>query len=221
MLRLFSRKKIRKKMSYIENYSFINESKRTFGFDNNSHSLSDKEIVENDFLTSIYRNQNYNYSKFFKMDFLAKNVFLLAENLKNFLPENRNNVGIVFMNNFASFEADVKFEKTISDKNNYFPSPSIFVYTLPNISTGEVCIRHGLKGESSFYVLEKFSPEIFVNIVNSSLIFQDYVLSGWSEFVNSQIKSMMFLVSKFPKKENCEKFDAFNVKKIFETIWKN
>jgi 3-oxoacyl-[acyl-carrier-protein] synthase-1 len=31
----------------------------------------------------------------------------------------------------------------------------LFVYTLPNIVTGELAIRHGLYGETAFYVLEK------------------------------------------------------------------
>jgi 3-oxoacyl-[acyl-carrier-protein] synthase-1 len=43
---------------------------------------------------------------------------------------------------------------TISDPDNYYPSPALFVYTLPNIVTGELAIRHRLYGETAFYVLD-------------------------------------------------------------------
>ena len=81
--------------------------------------------------------------------------------------------------------------------------------------TGEICIRHGFKGESSFYVFEKFLPEEFVNIVGEGLEFCDYALAGWSESgENSALKSVVFLVSKNSESEKI--FDKETVEKIYK-----
>ena len=143
-------------MAFIKSYSFVNYSDSSYGINEEKQFLSDNETLENNFFTAVYRKQNFNYPKFFKMDSASKAGFLCAELLEKDFPDERENFGVIMMNNFSSSETDKNFEKTICDIENYYPSPSIFVYTLPNIVTGEVCIRHGFRGESSFYVFEKF-----------------------------------------------------------------
>src|ERR1700741_5650650 len=99
------------------------------------------------------------YPKFHKMDALSKLGLLCAEHaLKNgdFLskyPLNR--VGIVLSNSASSLETDRQHQRSISDKSNYFPSPAIFVYTLPNIVIGEMAIKYKITGENAFFVSEK------------------------------------------------------------------
>lgn len=202
-------------MAFIKSFSFLNCSNSSYGVNGEKQFLLDKETIDNNFLTTVYRNQNFNYPKFFKMDSASKAGFLCAELLEKDFPIDRKNFGVIMMNNFSSSETDKNFEKTICDIENYYPSPSIFVYTLPNIMTGEICIRHGFKGESSFYVFEKFLPEEFVNIVGDSLEFCDYALAGWSESdENSGLKSVVFLVSKTSESEKI--FDKETVEKIYK-----
>ncbi|MBR5763227.1 MAG: 3-oxoacyl-ACP synthase, partial [Bacteroidaceae bacterium] len=45
---------------------------------------------------------------------------------------------------------------------------SVFVYTLPNIMTGEIAIRHGYRGETSLYILAEKNDELMRRIVCSS-----------------------------------------------------
>jgi hypothetical protein len=219
MLLQFLRKES-KIMAYIVDYSYINQSNLSFGTSSFKSEITENDLVENNFLTAIYRKQNYSYPKFFKMDNLSKTGFLSAELLQPHFPdlENRKNVGVICFNRISSLTTDRNFENTIIDVNNYYPSPALFVYTLPNIETGEICIRHKFMGESSFYVTEHFNPKYIADIVEDSLKFNDIILSGWSDFVNSQIKSLMFLVSK-NKSEGSELFDSQNIEKIFKTIF--
>jgi 3-oxoacyl-[acyl-carrier-protein] synthase-1 len=135
-------------------------------------------------LTAIYRHQINDYPKFFKMDNLCKLGFVASELLLNdeldrFVPcEDR---AIAFFNSNSSLCNDESYQKTIQDKNNYFPSPAIFVYTLPNIVTGEIAIRNKYYGETSFYVLDKLDTELIEQIIDDT--FQDLttksVLGGW------------------------------------------
>ena len=54
-----------------------------------------------------------------------------------------------------------------------FPSPSLFVYTLPNIVAGEIAIRNKYAGETSAFVLEKYDEKAISELVRQA--FQDPV----------------------------------------------
>ena len=65
------------------------------------------------------------------MDNLCKLAFLSAEivlNDSDILKEERN-VALVFSNNASSLDTDRKHQEAINDKDNYYPSPAVFVYT--------------------------------------------------------------------------------------------
>ena len=70
------------------------------------------------------------------------------------------NTAIVLMNRSASLCNDLHYCKTILDKEHYFPSPALFVYTLPNIVTGEIAIRNKFYGESIFYICDSLSDRL-------------------------------------------------------------
>lgn len=107
-------------------------------------------------LTELYRTYVKDYPKFFKMDTLSRLGFIAAELLLADRQANADptQTAIVFANRSASLKNDTDYQQTIQDADNYYPSPALFVYTLPNIVTGEVAIRHLFRGESSFYVLD-------------------------------------------------------------------
>src|SRR5512138_3805161 len=106
-----------------------------------------------DFIKSLYKKEGINYPKFFKMDGLSKLGFLTAELLLKRRTMDRygdDRVGLILSNSASSLDTDIAHSGTISERSNYFPSPSVFVYTLPNIMNGEICIRHKFKGENIF-----------------------------------------------------------------------
>ena len=153
------------------------------------------------FLDSIYRSSGIQYLKFFKMDRLSKAGFLSAELLLNALNIERNtpkkDCAIICFNSSSSLDNDAEYQKTIQNPQNYFPSPSIFVYTLPNIVTGEIAIRNKIFGETSFYIIEHFSAKQIFNsitdIFNTGNI--SSLLCGWTEYYENNCDVLMLYIS--------------------------
>ncbi len=128
----------------------------------NAIFINDEKVFDSDevsfaeFAKSAYKNFGINYPKFFKMDNLSKLAFLASEMVlsEQIVAESENNIALVFANQSSSLDTDVKYQHSIDDKGNYFPSPAVFVYTLPNICVGEISIKHQLKSENAFFVFE-------------------------------------------------------------------
>lgn len=146
------------------------------------------EASGNALLTELYRNHIADWPKFFKMDTLSKAGFVASELLIKELGEHRlgseeftQGRAIVLYGATASLCADRNYQETIQDKDNYYPSPALFVYTLPNIVTGEIAIRNHWRGETSFYVTE--APDAAQMAFHLACAFQDQVtdsiLAGW------------------------------------------
>lgn len=114
-------------------------------------------------LTELYREKINDYPKFFKMDELCKLGFVASELLLQDCGDRHEGTAdraIVLFNRTGSLCNDRNYQKTINDMENFFPSPSLFVYTLPNIVTGEIAIRNHYYGETSFYVLDHDNPAL-------------------------------------------------------------
>ena len=114
-----------------------------------------------DMLTEIYRQRHTAYPKFYKMDILSRLGFIVAELLMDGLPEAagadaagtlRDDCAIVVCGHSGSIASDRLFQDTIVP-DRFFPSPAVFVYTLPNIVTGEIAIRHHIVAETACYLL--------------------------------------------------------------------
>ena len=134
-------------------------------------------------LTDIYKQKIGGYPKFYKMDILSRLAFVATELLKNNDQEAmvNNQCPIILFNHSSSLVADRQFLGTISNEEDFFPSPSVFVYTLPNITTGEVAIRHHLCGETSFYILPDKDEALMRQILEASLRGTNTktAISGW------------------------------------------
>jgi hypothetical protein len=150
------------------------------------------------FLVAVYNHFGIAYPKFYKMDSLSKLGWLASEVLlkdsfisSDYAPAD---TGIVLSNANASLDTDLKYIDTVKD----IASPSVFVYTLPNIVMGEICIRNNFKGENAFFVFEEFDAE-FIHQYVSSLIDNDIVkacICGWADLLNEDYKAVLYLVEK-------------------------
>ena len=117
----------------------------------------DESNTFSEFIKAVYKNQNTNYPKFFKMDNLSKLAFLTADILlknENLNLEETNDIAIVFSNKASSLDTDKKYQDSIKNKENYYPSPAVFVYTLLNICIGEISIKYKLYSENSFFIFK-------------------------------------------------------------------
>lgn len=189
--------------NYIQSFCTIQNNKIVLNgetiLDTISNSFSD-------FSKKTYQHFEMGYPKFFKMDSLSKLAFLAAELLlkDEIDPEKENNIALVFANKSSSLDTDVKYQNSISDTDNYFPSPAVFVYTLPNICLGEISIRHQLKSENSFFIFDAFNPSFMADYATILLETQkaSKVLCGWVEYFDEEYKAFLYLVSKEGKTEH-------------------
>lgn len=158
------------------------------------------------FIRNAYKYLNSDYPKFFKMDNLSKLAFLAAEVLlKNEgLNDTENNIALVFSNAASSLDSDRKHQAAIENDDAYFPSPAVFVYTLPNICLGEISIKHKLYSENSFFIFDRFSAENLWLYSNSLLYSKkaEKVLCGWIDFDKNKYEAFVYLVAKNGKTEN-------------------
>lgn len=113
----------------------------------------------NAMLTALYRQAIGDYPKFFKMDPLCKVGFVASELLLKAEGTQRESWGtergVVLFNSAASLADDKKYQETIDSPDNFFPSPAVFVYTLPNVVTGEIAIRNKYYGETNCVVAQR------------------------------------------------------------------
>ncbi len=137
---------------------------------------------QKELITSIYKQYIGNYPKFYKMDHLSRLGFVTSELLLRKEPHEEG--AIILFNHSSSIDSDRKYLESIEDKDNYYPSPSVFVYTLPNIVTGEIAIRHGFHGETSFYVLPERNEEQMTAILETAFLDAQTknVLTGWIDY---------------------------------------
>lgn len=136
-------------------------------------------------LTSLYKQMIGNYPKFYKMDGLSRLGFVASEILLNAEKgETDKERAIIFFNHSSSIASDRNYKESINDKDNYFPSPSIFVYTLPNIVTGEIAIRNHFHGETSFFILPNKDERMMEEILQASCrdAQSKSFLTGWIDY---------------------------------------
>lgn len=142
------------------------------------------------FFLQAYTALKIDYPKFYKMDNLSKAGFLAAEvllkNQTNRYPGEK--IAVVLSNAHASLDTDVRY----ANASRSVPSPALFVYTLPNIVAGEICIRHKIKGENAFFVSESFDAGLLATYV--SLTKNDKLcLAGWVDVMGEHHDVFLYL----------------------------
>jgi hypothetical protein len=175
-----------------------------------------------DFMKTVYNESKIDYPKFFKMDNLSKLGFITGELLlqgKNLSQYNNEDIGVVIANLSSSLDTDEKYHDTIKNSSDYFPSPSLFVYTLPNIMIGELCIKYKLQGENAFFVFDDFNMDFICSYVNN-LMGSGKIqscITGWVDLYNDKFESILFFVQKGNVEDSSFKtiFTAENIKKNY------
>lgn len=179
-----------------------------------------------EFLKDGYRHFNIQYPKFFKMDSLCKLGFLAAElliqdnaHIKAIAPEQ---IGVVLSNASSSLHTDLSYYDTIKDSENYFPSPAVFVYTLPNITIGEICIRHKFNGENAFFVSEHFDPELLFHNVKNTFAYSNTqcIITGWVELLNNEYDSFLCVIERINNDEAANKSNIFDIQNLLNSYKK-
>lgn len=154
------------------------------------------------------------------MDYLSKLGFLATEVLlqNKVLTEqySSDKIGIILGNSASTYLMDEKHQLSLEDKNAYYPSPANFVYTLPNIMTGEICIKHKFKGENAVFIMEHFDADFIAAYTNKLFIDNkiDACVIGYVNIDKENYEAFLILVEKKDSKQ------IFNAKAL-EEIYKN
>lgn len=158
---------------------------------------------EEDLLVHAYRAAVNDYPKFFKMDGLSRLGFIASELLlrdteRRFEPtESR---AVMLFSRGGSVCNDRHYQETIADPANFYPSPAIFVYTLPNIVTGEIAIRNRFYGETSCYLLDAWDAAPVVQTVESTFAADPMIadaLCGWVDYLDrTHFEATLLLVER-------------------------
>lgn len=179
------------------------------------------------FLMNAYRHFSFNYPRFYKMDNLSKLGWLCTELLvtndnqhgevragrllRHLPPES---VAVLLCNASSSLDTDHRYFTTVSE----MASPALFVYTLPNIVIGEICIRNGFKGENLFFITKTFDADFIKTQV-------EYVMNdpqnlacicGWVELLDNEYKAALYLIERNNNSQN-PTFTTGNIQRIFES----
>lgn len=147
------------------------------------------------FIRKAYKSLGLDDRKFYKMDDLCKLGYIAAACL--FLENGGTTgyepgeVGIVLSNASSSLDTDVKHQRIIETGGDREASPAVFVYTLPNVVMGEICIRYKIQGENTFFVSPEY-PAAFIRRYAEIVMEKQKLkacLTGWCEYLNGQYEA--------------------------------
>ncbi len=139
------------------------------------------------FLTALYKKYIGGYPKYYKMDKLSQLGFVASELLLSQESPRRQQCAdraVVLFNHSSSLCVDGEYAKSITLGADYFPSPSLFVYTLPNITCGEIAIRNGYHAETSFYILHGKDEVMMHHVLSATFLDKSIqsMLTGWIDY---------------------------------------
>jgi hypothetical protein len=135
------------------------------------------------------------------MDLLSKAAFLATEVMVQLLGDisDKDRVATVLTTSNGCMDVDEKFEAYRTE----LASPALFVYTLPNIMLGEICIRNQFKGEQMCTLSEQLDIP-FTAFYVTDLLQQRHAsacLCGFAEAYGDQLDVRLIWVSTEPKGE--------------------
>ena len=139
-----------------------------------------------DFIRKEFKSLEISDMKFYKMSDMCKSVYVAVEHLLNgkyrFHEATPLRRAIVLANRASSLEADIQHQTIVNKHNPEGTSPAVFVYTLPNVASGEMCIRHKIQGENVFFIEDQDSglAEDYASyLIESGQA--DSVICGWCD----------------------------------------
>ena len=122
-------------------------------------------------ITEIFKKYLADGSRFFKMDLYSRLAYvgtslLAKDSLEGSDPEDR--ALIVFTQN-GSVLADRKHLSTFSNPDEFYPSPAVFINTLPNVVLGEIAVKNSIKGETTLVLLPRRDEAAIDKVIEATV----------------------------------------------------
>jgi 3-oxoacyl-(acyl-carrier-protein) synthase len=154
------------------------------------YSLPQSELPFAEFIRNEFKSFGESNMKFYKMSDMSKALYVAVSHLLNiegFDETEPSRRAIVLANKSASLDADIIHQEIINKHLPEGASPAAFVYTLANVAAGEICIRHKIQGDNTFFIENEDSRLSYQYA--KSLIERDradVVICGWCEYLKGK-----------------------------------
>lgn len=154
------------------------------------YTLPQSDLDFADFIRAEFKSLGEANMKFYKMSDMSKALYVAVENLlkqEGFAEVEQTRRAIVLANKSASLDADIIHQRILNKRLPEGASPAAFVYTLANVAAGEICIRHKIQGDNTFFIEDSDSG--LVQKYATSLIETDKadaVIYGWCEYLQGK-----------------------------------
>lgn len=163
---------------------------------NGEEVFADRDTDFPTFIRAAFRATGESNMKFFKMDDLAKLAYTASLYLLKDKHYDAQRIGSILANRSASLHTDARHQQQIDEGGDEAASPATFVYTLPNVAAGEVCIRHKLQNESTFFIQP--SPDMgFLQTYARDVMRRgdlDACITGWCELDGNNYEASLTLI---------------------------
>jgi 3-oxoacyl-(acyl-carrier-protein) synthase len=156
------------------------------------YELPQSEMPFAEFIRGEFKSFGESNMKFYKMSDMSKALYvaverlLEVENMEDVEPTRR---AIVLTNRSASLDADIIHQQILNQHLAEGASPAAFVYTLANVAAGEMCIRHKIQGDNTFFIDNRESgieEEYARALVERGDA--DAVIYGWCDYLKENWK---------------------------------
>ena len=151
------------------------------------YTLPQSELPFAEFIRNEFKSFGESNMKFYKMSDMSKALYVAVENLlkiEGFCDIEPTRRAIVLANKSASLDADIIHQQILNKHLPEGASPAAFVYTLANVSAGEMCIRHKIQGNNTFFIEDEDSgltEKYAISLIESDKA--DAVIYGWCEYM--------------------------------------
>lgn len=144
----------------------------------------------NEYIRTQFHAFGENNPKFYKMSDMSKALYVSVEQLLaagGFADVEPTRRAIVLSNRAASLDADLVHQRILDENGPVGASPSAFVYTLANVAMGEMCIRHHIQGDNTFFIADEeagLAERYACSLLTRGVA--DAVIYGWCEFLRGE-----------------------------------
>ena len=152
-----------------------------------TYELSQSAMPFAEFIRGEFKSLGESNMKFYKMSDMCKALYVAVEKLlkiEGFGDIEPTRRAIVLANKSASLDADIIHQQILNKHLPEGASPAAFVYTLANVSAGEMCIRHKIQGDNTFFIENEDSglaEKYAVGLIENNIA--DAALYGWCEYL--------------------------------------
>ena len=154
------------------------------------------------FIRTAYKQLATDDRKFYKMDDLCKLGYITATHLLSTSERYKTcsplEIGLILSNRSSSLDTDEKHQQIIDEMGDKEASPAVFVYTLPNVVLGELCIRYKIQGENTFFISPDYPADFLTEYARDIMARHALQLCiiGWCELKGEQYKSHFYILEK-------------------------